>query len=719
MTRFAFILLLSCSLAHAGLLVNHASLNHPIATVLTDASVTPTTNQTIVAAGWNGLRVWTGAQPVSEAYFDLYVSRNGGAAVKMRVFRWMGRIITATSGDSISLGTSDGRTLYVTPMYSPPTTEAITGTTGTANCDKAGPPLWSPTAPHVTLPANARAFQINSSGTELNLFLSEYDGTSWTPQRWLKLEANRSVTVRTSYRKIALANYAGSTVSITAPAGTTIGGSMATMSLTFPTVTGATRLCTNLTDLKLAMSNAVAGDEIVLLDGTYAMDAPVTQTNFVANIAAGNKGMEGITIRSQSGNRAACIIGGASANWNIDQTTGTNTCGFKDITWDYTGVSSIVSLRGGRWKIQNCRWTGNATGGTKNQIEFQESSTGPTACTADLLYCQADTSAADLFNFTGTTNSVYRVIDCIGFTTGTAADHQCLTPHSTAPAQVYSGSYYDAQVNVIAGGGGKPITYCFFTDFPNTVASRSGQLQDFSAFGITWSSTNSANSFLIGTNGYFVLSKAAVPSGYAASSGMFVPSSSVGTLITDKIIHNVMSANSGRGYFPLIGGLSFNFNMLSGFAEGIRLSNWSTGATNVACYGNTITSATTAINNADNTLALNMRNNACATNGTSINCTATSMSHMTTDYNVLDPTVDADFVAGANDTTGVNAALDSNLIPTASGNCDGNGDTSIVDYVGASDPFGLVLIYKATRISRGAREIPAVYSAAQLYPDLW
>jgi hypothetical protein len=89
------------------------------------------------------------------------------------------------------------------------------------------------------------------------------------------------------------------------------------------------------------------------------------------------------------------------------------------------------------------------------------------------------------------------------------------------------------------------------------------------------------------------------------------------------------------------------------------------------------------------------------------------------DYNTIDPNVSANYSVGAHDTTGADAALDSDDFPTASGNCDGNGDPSLVDWVGDRDPFGLTLIYKSSAISRGARTIPAIYAGAVIQPDLW
>lgn len=704
MTRSLAILLFSCFVVRAGVLVNQSSLNKPIAAVVTDASATPTGNQVTVSAGWNGFRVWTGEQPVAEAYFDLYVSRNGGAVVKFRVFRWQGRIITATSGDVVSLGTSDGRTLYVTPMYAPTTTETASGTTGTANCDKAGPPLWSPTAPHITLPANARSFQITADGTERDVFISEYDGSSWTPVRWLKLEAARSVTVRTSYRKIALANYAGATLSITAQAGTVIGGSMATMSLNIPAATGTTHNVSNPAEFDTAVAAAVAGDRILFAVGATAITNNITAASFTANVAAGRKGSEGIIFEGAATDyETVCPISG---DWDLTQTGATLATYFKNLKWSWSSAINF-DIRGGDWKFEHCRFTGGS-----DNLSFRTTATD--TIQLDALYCQSDTSSADCFAGNGgngqEANSVVRLIDCVGFTSGAIAANQVITSHTTLAVQVYGGTYSDAHTNVIASDADTAPVRCFFVAV--LPGARNSGVINSSQFGSSLLLENAGN-LGIATNLYCVTSSLTATN-YAASNNTF------SNPTTQIIEHNKFTMNNGRVFQASRGGGSLKWNIVSGGGEVVRVNDYTTGSTNLTTFtGNTVVGSTTAFGLNDNSILMSLRNNACATNGTSVSCTATGNGNMVKGYNVLDPTVSANYTAGTGDTTGANAALDSNLIPTASGNCDGNGDTSIADYLGASDPFGLVLIYKSDRISRGAREIPAVYASTQLYPDLW
>ncbi|MDP2989201.1 MAG: hypothetical protein Q8O57_01380, partial [Kiritimatiellota bacterium] len=202
----------------------------PIQSLITDAVIKPTTAHIKLTEPNNAVRIWTGDQPVTESSFDLYVCRNGGSAVKVRCFRWQGRILTGKAGDVFSFGTTNGRALKIAQMMTPASLTTPSGVTGAAHCDKAGPPLWSPSAAHIVLPAPGAAFQINADGSERDVFISEYDGVQWTPLRWVKLPAGNAVKVRCNYQQIALANYAGAALNITAPAGSSIGGKMARMS---------------------------------------------------------------------------------------------------------------------------------------------------------------------------------------------------------------------------------------------------------------------------------------------------------------------------------------------------------------------------------------------------------------------------------------------------------------------------------------------------------
>lgn len=725
--RTLLALILSVVSLQAGLLVDSCSRNGAIKTVVTEASITPTANQTVVSAGWNGLRVWTGSTPVSEAYFDLYVSKNGGTATKLRVFRWMGRILTATSGDSFSFGTSDGRTIYLTPMYAPATTETPAGVTGTANCDKAGPPIWTPVAAHVNLPSNAHSFIINSDGTERNVFLSEFDGYQWTPLRWLKLEASRSATVRTSYRKIALANYDGATLSITAPAGSTVGGTMSTMSLTFPTITGTSRAVSTVAELKTAIAAAVAGDEIVLADGTYAMDVNIAHTSFTANEVAGKIGFEGITFRSASGDRDAVVISRSSdttGGWIMDQrgNTGLSAC-FKNLTFDGTASGAIdatlygVQIYDQNILMQNVRFTGSGpvADGMGNLYFRQLADSDPV--NISLLNCEFDGQRGRMLNFCGyqsvspTTNpGTRRAINCTVHNGSTTAGIALGIAHYYVSSEIYGGSFYDSQASVFTGGNGGS-NYFFFTNFPqtNTTARSGNAMSSSSLFGVNWSNP-SVSGITMSNFTYAVFCYLTNTVNQACT--VFL------TPYAAPIAHNFFAFTSGTAFQATTGSELFLGNIVRNGAKAAYASGYTgslTDSINVKNNTATLCKASTFDSQLTNVPSFWINN--VGKGNTVRDIYSPSMVNVTGDYNVFKTVLN--YVPGAHDTTGADAAIDANYFPTASGNCDGNGDTSVVDYVGGSDPWGLVLVYKPSRVSRGAREIPAVYSGATLYPDIW
>lgn len=156
----------------------------PVIGVLTTAATTTPSAPTItVASPCNALRIWSGMQPDSEPYLDIYVKVGTGSVQTLRMYRWQARILY-TGANPVALGTSDGRPLTVAPLYVPDATEMPNGVTNWAFCDTAGPPLWQPVTPHVILPTNSSCFSIVTTD-EQTVFLSQFDGTQWSPVQFM------------------------------------------------------------------------------------------------------------------------------------------------------------------------------------------------------------------------------------------------------------------------------------------------------------------------------------------------------------------------------------------------------------------------------------------------------------------------------------------------------------------------------------------------------
>ena len=674
-----------------------------LSSVVTEASATPTTVLATLGAGQNGLRVFTGETAASEKYFDLYVSKNGGAVSKIRMYRWQGRILSGAAGDTFALGTTDGRSLSVAPMTAPASLAAPSGVTGTANCDQALPPLWAPSAAHVTLPANGSKLQLNSDGTERVVFISERAPSGWTPPRWVVLPSATSVVVHCNFTEVALANEAGATLSVTAPTCSTVGGAKAVMSLPMPTITGTSHVCTTGAQFATAIGAAVAGDEIVV-SGSITLTGEVTRASFTANEAAGKKGYEGILIRGvTAGDRTSGVVNGGGFGWTInmpgagDQMT---LYGYmKDLTFDWGANAKLGSHGGGKYRHQNVR----VTGGTGDCWDFNATNY---PITLDALFCRVDTSADDCWNLSG--NATYnaasrlRFFSCDGVGAGNNAASQCFTSHIGLPFEIYGGTWSDAHTNVIANDASSTPGYVFWATLSKG-AREAGVVNGVHLFGCNW------------TDGH---SQTDCTSEFSRVTTTL--SGSTITLFRNSLYirNNVLAVSVGRAIFNSVGAGELVGNI--GFGnETIRLGSAAGAVASTNVLFNTFHDGNIGFSSQDTSnMPSVFKNNASRVMTTSVNVVTGGGGAVTGDYNTLDATVDADYTPGANDTQPADAALNTtSWIPTASGNCDGNGDAAAVDYVGDSDPWGFVRLFKGSRASRGTRETPGIYASAVLYPE--
>lgn len=670
-------------------------------TVVTDASTTPTTTALTLASGQTGVRVWLGEQPITETDFFLYVKRNS-TTYKIKCFRNSAPIVIGVAGDTFAFGTTDGRTIYVTPMVCPEALITSFPVSGTANADKAGPPLWSPTAAHVTLAEANSALSLAADAGQRVIFISEYDpvGEAWTPVRSIMLHPSRASVVQCTYQQVAIANYGGATVSVSAPSGATIGGTSTQMHLTFPGGTGTVRSVTSAVEFDAAVAAAVAGD---IIRGT----GDITPTNVTdASFAANGNSAKGILFESASGNRADFVVrcnfsltGGPSSEQPIM---------FRNMTLNFTGIAaSFTQNTGGYGLYENVRYTGVASVAADNFL-FNNTST---AVIFDAMWCAYDNSAGDCVNGAGTAGqnaaSRCRFIGCDTELPLDIAAGQCITSHTGLAVSVFGGTHKSANANVIAPDASTTPMYVFYARLEKGTrrAGFSNVTIMYSCYADILASVTIPTTALWKGN-YFT--------GDGATAIRNAP---VGAQIEGNYIkwivgavrgfHNSLTAGDVQGVI---------FNVFDGFPEGARLMDSAGAGGTVRTTNNTYANCTTGLNLQDANMLVISKNNAVFTAGTGVNCTATSMPKITTNYNTIDPTIDADFVAGANDIVNANAALDASLFPTAAGNCDGNGDATLFDWIGGRDAYGFTQIYLPTRVSRGGRERPAIHTSAVLFP---
>lgn len=716
MFRAASILILIPSLSFASqLTANLAYVNRvgpivddsvgAIQTVTTDLSTTPSTNTVTLEGVRNGLRVWTGDQDHTLPWFDLYTTTNGVAGPTVRLYYGQGRILWLPTGTTIALGTTNGRTVKVSQMTVPGALPGVGTVTNAITVAKAGPPIWTPGHAQVTLPSGNSAFTVVATNS-FPLFVSEYDGANWSPPRWYRLESNCNVSVLATYPQVALGSYNGDGLTVITPAGGTVLSTGATMHLTFPAITGTTRHCTNSADLMLAITNAVSGDEIVLQDGVYGLT-----TNIVNACFAANGGMDGITLRSFSGVRDNVVITGNGTNtgaWSLTSTNtnATATAWFKDVTFGLSNGWRSCLFTGGRWGAENVRWTGVAS---QTVASIGVASFASSGVHWLGLWCQADTSAEDCYDGTAnvahTSDSVVRLVGCSGSNAGPAVSDQVLTTHTGMPMEVWGGNFNDAQLSVAAADA---VTTPFRLYFANifTNAGRKGGIVSADMFGISQpTDTRSLVSWSLFSD-----------FGPGASTAFQILSNSFLGHCWSVGCARQMSFGANVGPALLAGNVITDASI-----DGIRCGFDATGQTNaVQLIGNTWKKHATALNLVATNIYLALTNNACQSNTTSLTLAVNQRNNFGEDYNRFDPTVSANIVPSANTTTNADAAVDVRFFPVASGNCDGTG-TAVFPWVGDSDPWGYVWVYKSGVWPIGARSRAVVQSGSGvfIYPDVW
>lgn len=694
------------------------SENFALRSLATDTGTTPTTTRITLGATQNAVRVFTDLSAAAEPFFYLYAKRNADAAQKIKIYPWSARILSGAAGDTFAFSTADGRTLSMAAMTVPGALESAFPETGTANADNGCPPYWTPSAAHVTLAAAGSAFQLADTSTSELVFIREYDGSNWTPTRWVRKQSGRATTVRCTYQQIALATRNGATLSIAAPTGAVIGGTSADMvNPHLPAVTGTVHAADTVAEFKTAIAAAVAGDAIELATGSYALDVTISHLSFVANHGVGGRiGMEGITIRGATGDPADVIITGDGVSTNGTWSVlggATSFAALRDLTFNFSAINARFSVLGGRLATQDVVMAGPASA-TTDVFAF-EATAAPIIIEALRHTCQ--NGSDDLFNgngdVTNNSGSRCRFVNCTASVAGPGnSAFQCLTTHNGLPIEWYGGLLEDAFTNIAAPDATTSPIYLFFAQCGK--GARDSGLLNTTLFACDVDG-RITSSFGAETGSYF--SHISFGATMAAANGAFRNMSGIAE-------HNylVSLSGSGRALHNSNASGSYDgarYNVFNDFSEGVRFNDSAGAGGTSTTKGNTFISCTTALAIGDNNLLTQARNNVTKGSTTGVNVTATSMANLTTDYNTIDPTIDADYVAGANDLVAGDAALDAFYFPTAAGNCDGNGDATLEDFIGDSDPWGYVRVYKSDRVSRGARDIPAIYSGAYLQPDLF
>ena len=626
-----------------------------------EASNTPTTNQVTIPSGLTGIRVYSGDISRTSDRVQVFYSIDGAATQSIEIFKYRSSVILAPAGSRISVGTATGGAMEATAVKIPDAFPVTTGVTGVANCDRACPPLWNPTASHITLPSPFSAFTITADGTRRQIFIREFDGTKYLPERFYWLLPAENLTIFCDYTQVAIANQDGATLNITAPTGATIGGVSTVMSFTLPTPNN-TFAVTNVAELKAAIAAAASGDEIVLADGTYAVDESITQASFTANVAAGNVGSEGIVIRSTSSDPTACILSSTvSDNWQINLVGASQNSYWIGLGFNLAGLNQGFLVQNGRWRFERCIFRDLST---TNEDLINLVQSGTELYEAILLECEANNSASDCYNGNGggavaVGGSFALLVNCRGTTPGASNQDQVLTTHGGLPFFVYGGVYQDAAANAWANDNvAVSPGYGYFASFLQGTREAGVKVNIYGSIVVCRSNSSQliANQFI--SHNYLEITNAAA-------------ATSLITKAPANIEFNYLRGNSGRGVFSRAGDYLIRGNIFDGFNESVRIANFVAGSSTdpIEVSSNTFVNGNIAVNLDAPEIPCIIRDNAFRGNNNDLNATAGLT--VTSDFNTLN-TGDAEVTSGANDITAV-ADLDANFLPVAGGNCDRNG----------------------------------------------
>ena len=638
----------------------------------------------------------------NEPWTDLWIRINSESVKQLRLYYWQARYVVAPVGASIGVGTVDGATIrYHKATLNLDAVPALPGntTTSTANCDKNCPPYWTPASAHISFPGTSgvqeRVFSVPSSATHSPFFVSEFDGTQWTPPRFYKRDPNKETIVQCVYGQISLCTIDGSALDITAISGATIGGTSEVISIALPTATATYNIST-VAELETRLINAVSGDRIVLADGTYSLTQSI------------EKRAAGIQLISQSNDRTACVISGNTIIFRgvLPEPVVTTPNYLRGIGFDATGQAFGLSIEQATWNIDNCNFANSAT---DDCFIYSQPNTGNKLL---VVNSNAQDSNADCWNFYGEdTNPItdrdVHLVCCTGSLAGNANNAQIVTTHTGLPISIFGCRFSDAQFNVSANDGtAGATTYAFFSEF--TRGAREAGVVNTMMLGCycdhgTGQGDNQENSFL----------------SYRIASPTGAGGTGIARNFTGKIVASYLECNTGTGrilFNNSVGDGEISGSILDNAGEGILLDFISGGpfATPLESSNNTFVNNSEAIQ--QNTgLPLNLVNSAALNNNASINTTTGGFAGITGSSNTLDANVDSDYTGLIGDILAVDAALDSALRPIASGNCDENGTVPSTQILGLSDPFGLVLVQDVSTIPRGARA--RLVNTGDLYPD--
>jgi hypothetical protein len=666
----------------------------------TENSATPSTPILTMPSGYTVLAIYTGYGSITDPEFPIYVD-DGSGPVEVRCYRLTRNLVRVAAGSTIKLGSNSARSVSVLPVRSFSSLTSPVTVSGTALADDGDPYLWSPTAAHVTVPTRGSNITLTAPGSGRRMvYYSEKVGSSWTPTTAVVLHAihTGNVTIPVMGDSIALCVDDGGTLTVSGPAGTTIGGTQAVTSLPTPSYTSTVNVTANdEADLRSKVAAATSGVRVLIPAGTYTLTAAL------ATPAAG------VVIHGSTGTASDVNIVCTSAGWswsaqraNID---------IRNLTFNVAAGVGVLIHPGAGVRVQNVVCAGatleaSSSNNCFNFVSYADS---------DLIVNRCDFSGG--FDCTGTTTGTrstvgLRLIRTYIHGSGNGVSAQCVSTHNNTDMWLTSCHVSDSHTNVIANQNGGSVVYT--EGCRASKGTRANVTANCNHYLFWWSDGFSTVAPAV-TGGGFALTS--ILDGDSSQSSSASHSGSNAIVSTDKIRGLFIGTQNGRGMFlngTLDAPIRLDFLALSGCTDqGFIIQNFVAPTQQVSYYNCTCANGTgLGVNSGFTSPKLKLRNViSLATAGTShaaANCDS--------DYGTYDATSTA---IGANDQANTNPAIGSTtLIPTASGNCDGTGDGSLYSWVGGRDYAGLPLIYTAGVAPRGARAT-VVASGSNVLPDRW
>ena len=135
-----------------------------LSAVTTENSATPSTPVLTMPAGYTVLAIYPGYGDMADPTFPVYVN-DGTGTREFLCARLTRTLVKVAAGSTIALSSDIARNVSVVPVRSFSSLTSPDTVTGTANADDGDPYLWSPTAPHVTVPTRGTPITITAPGS--------------------------------------------------------------------------------------------------------------------------------------------------------------------------------------------------------------------------------------------------------------------------------------------------------------------------------------------------------------------------------------------------------------------------------------------------------------------------------------------------------------------------------------------------------------------------